>query len=205
MPTSRKFSSIRKPKQPRSRETHRVILKGARLALVKYGYRHITTNRIAERSGVSVGTLYQYFYDKDDILKQTLAAFAKEMKQGLQETLQKKRDLPQETMVRASVSAMVDMFYQHRDFIRVVREELPTAEFPALKQSQSEIIDIMSMFLSLVGDKPPTDVHEKAFIGFMAIDGILMGWLGCDPPPFPKDKLITEISALANQYLHRPS
>lgn len=54
----------RRPKQARSRETVDVILEAAAQVLTEFGPEGATTNRIAERAGVSVGSLYQYFSNK---------------------------------------------------------------------------------------------------------------------------------------------
>lgn len=54
----------RRPKQARSRATVDTILEAAAEILTEHGPQGATTNRIAERAGVSVGTLYQYFSSK---------------------------------------------------------------------------------------------------------------------------------------------
>lgn len=55
----------KKPRQARSVATVGVILDAAALVLVDEGYGRATTNRIAERAGVSIGSLYQYFPNRD--------------------------------------------------------------------------------------------------------------------------------------------
>ena len=57
----------KKGKQQRSRETIKTILGAAAQVLIEQSYEKATTNRIAECAGYSVGTLYQYFDDKEDI------------------------------------------------------------------------------------------------------------------------------------------
>ena len=57
----------RKAKQDRSRQTIEVILEAAAQTLLREGYARATTNRLAARAGVSVGSIYQYFGDKDEI------------------------------------------------------------------------------------------------------------------------------------------
>lgn len=59
-------------KQKRSQDTTRAILEAASQILVREGYAKATTNRIAERAGVSIGTLYHYFDNKDDIFHELL-------------------------------------------------------------------------------------------------------------------------------------
>ena len=61
-----------KGKQQRSRVTIRVILDAAAHVLVSHGYEKATTNRIADKAGYSVGTLYQYFENKEDIFEQLI-------------------------------------------------------------------------------------------------------------------------------------
>src|SRR5262247_3195924 len=58
----------KRPVQERSRSTVDVILEAAAQVLERDGYAAATTDLIAERAGVSIGTLYQYFPNKDSIL-----------------------------------------------------------------------------------------------------------------------------------------
>lgn len=57
----------RRAKQERARQTVQVVLDGAARVLAARGYAGASTNRIAEAAGVSVGTLYEYFADKDAV------------------------------------------------------------------------------------------------------------------------------------------
>ena len=59
----------RRPRQARSRETVAAILQAAAEVFGALGYERATTNRIAERAGVSIGSLYQYFPDKAALLR----------------------------------------------------------------------------------------------------------------------------------------
>jgi AcrR family transcriptional regulator len=69
--TERKSPSItsrRQPKQARSNDLVNAILEAAVQVLAKEGVRRFTTTRVAERAGVSVGSVYQYFPNKASIL-----------------------------------------------------------------------------------------------------------------------------------------
>lgn len=56
--------------QERSQRTFRAILEGATHVLAYRGWPEFNTNTIAAKAGVSVASVYQYFYDKDAVLKQ---------------------------------------------------------------------------------------------------------------------------------------
>jgi AcrR family transcriptional regulator len=74
------LGSRRRPTQQRSRDTVEVILQAAAEVFEKLGYAGATTNKIAERAGVSVGSLYQYFADKDDLLRVLLERHRREVR-----------------------------------------------------------------------------------------------------------------------------
>jgi AcrR family transcriptional regulator len=69
----------RRPKQARSRATWEAIVEAAAQILERRGAEALTTNAVAERAGVSIGTLYQYFPDKQAILA---AAARRELGEG---------------------------------------------------------------------------------------------------------------------------
>lgn len=56
------------PRQGRSLETVRAIVEAAARILEQEGLGAFTTNAVAERAGVSIGSLYQYFPDKEALI-----------------------------------------------------------------------------------------------------------------------------------------
>ena len=60
--------SRRQPRQERALEKVELMLEAATRILDKQGLSGLTTNRVAEVAGVSIGTVYQYFNDKSELL-----------------------------------------------------------------------------------------------------------------------------------------
>lgn len=56
------------PRQGRSAETVKAIVEAAARILEQGGLGAFTTNAVAERAGVSIGSLYQYFPDKEALI-----------------------------------------------------------------------------------------------------------------------------------------
>jgi AcrR family transcriptional regulator len=77
----------KQPRQQRSKLMVEAILQAAAETFAKLGYAHTTTNKIAERAGVSVGSLYQYFPDKDSLLEALLAGHHQQLEQILRRAL----------------------------------------------------------------------------------------------------------------------
>jgi AcrR family transcriptional regulator len=73
MPSAaRRLEPRRKPRQVRAELTRERILTAAAHIFAEHGYAAGTTNRIAERARISIGSLYQYFPNKDAILAELL-------------------------------------------------------------------------------------------------------------------------------------
>lgn len=123
-PTDR-FRPRKQPKQERATQTRAWILQAAAQVFAEHGYGAGTTNRIAERAGVSVGSVYQYFPNKDAILHALTEShldagadlLAVRLAAGLPERL--------DDILRLFVRATID---NHRDDVRLHRvlfEEAP--------------------------------------------------------------------------------
>ncbi len=112
MPARRQAAEIKRriPRQARAAETAETILEGAAQILEANGLAGFTTNAVAERAGVSIGTLYQYFADKNAIL---LALAKQQVGLGLADiarALSGEIDPTPEGRVRAMVRAAVHAF-----------------------------------------------------------------------------------------------
>ncbi|MFI5320402.1 MAG: TetR/AcrR family transcriptional regulator [Myxococcota bacterium] len=68
MPRARNAIRRRVPKQERSRRLVEAIVEAARILLAESGAEALTTVNVAQRAGVSVGSLYQYFAGRDALL-----------------------------------------------------------------------------------------------------------------------------------------
>src|SRR5882672_9913340 len=95
------------PRQARATETVALVLEATAQILEIGGLPAFTTNAVAQRAGVSIGTLYQYFADKNAIL---LALARQETEATLAEIVRAGQDESHPTIearVRATVRAIV--------------------------------------------------------------------------------------------------
>lgn len=67
------------PQQKRSRATCEAILQAAGEILARDGQAGLNTNHVAEQAGVSIGSLYQYFPNKQAIVVALIRDFRQEM------------------------------------------------------------------------------------------------------------------------------
>ncbi len=67
------------PKQSRIQESIQLILETAAALFARHGYETATTNAIAKHAGISIGSLYRYFPDKETILDTLMADYQRDM------------------------------------------------------------------------------------------------------------------------------
>jgi AcrR family transcriptional regulator len=97
----------RTPRQARSESTIDAILDATFQLLEADGVDKLTTNHIAERAGVSIGTLYQYFAGKQDILAAIAQRRAASVRDAIAETVIERPELGS---VRSIVRALMRGF-----------------------------------------------------------------------------------------------
>lgn len=114
----------RSPRQARARATIAAILEASARILEERGLDGFTTNHVAERAGVGIATLYQYFPDKDAIV----LAIAEQERDRMAETLglilSRAPEAGREATVRAIVRMMIHAFEGRRRARKAIVETL---------------------------------------------------------------------------------
>src|ERR1700691_3904285 len=109
MPSRSAKSPIRRqPQQRRARQTVEAILDAVVRILKREGFQAVTTNRVAEVAGVSIGSVYQYFPDKRAIFVALHERHVEEIDRLVATTLLEHAASPLDTLMRAMVEAMID-------------------------------------------------------------------------------------------------
>lgn len=111
MPNQEDRRKARKtPRQARSRATVEAILEAATRILDEEGLAGLTTNRVAERAGVSIGSLYQYYPSRDAILAELVRRMRLSMSAELLATIEAARPLPLEAAVPMLLKAAMQQY-----------------------------------------------------------------------------------------------
>ena len=115
----------KRPEQDRSRATVETIVEAAARVLVKHGYNAFTTNRVAEAAGVSIGSLYQYFPNKEALLSELMHRHVAEIERGIEEMAELARTAPLAEVIRVGVQQNVRSHLIDPALHRVLSEEIP--------------------------------------------------------------------------------
>jgi AcrR family transcriptional regulator len=103
------------------------VLEAAARIFATHGYAAGTTNRIAEEAGVSIGSLYEYFPNKDALLVALMEAHIAEGQAMVERAAAKvlASPLALREVIRHLVQAMIDLHARDRALHRVLFEEAP--------------------------------------------------------------------------------
>lgn len=101
------------------------ILAAATQVLTDVGYGQMSTNRIAAEAEVSIGSLYRYFADKDEIFEVLRARVTDAIMVDLTEAITEAAGRPPFEGVRAVVSALVGSLHRHQAVVRALVNEVP--------------------------------------------------------------------------------
>lgn len=125
-PGSEELALRKAPRQGRSRRIVETLLEAAALTFAELGYARATTNRIAERAGVSVGSLYQYFASKDALLVRLLAEHHREVHALLEPALVALADpaAPLEPTIRTLMTRLIEVHEAHPAIARALSEQV---------------------------------------------------------------------------------
>ncbi|WP_342628403.1 TetR/AcrR family transcriptional regulator [Nguyenibacter vanlangensis] len=94
----------KKPRQTRATATLDAIFEATIQVLVVDGPRRLTTTRVAERAGVSVGTMYQYFPHKQALFYALNARYLDTLAEKIESACRAQRGAPINQMIEALVT-----------------------------------------------------------------------------------------------------
>lgn len=120
------------PVQARSSVTVQAINEATIQVLLGEGAERLTTTRVAERAGVSVGTLYQYYPNKQALLFAVLEGHMNKVSEAVERACERTRGKPTAEVVRTVVEAFVDAKMARTDISTALYRIAAEVDGPAL-------------------------------------------------------------------------
>jgi AcrR family transcriptional regulator len=170
----------KRPSQARSRETVRAIVEAAAHIFELRGPDAATTDAIAERAGVSIGSLYQYFPSKDALLATLSACHLLAAREALAPAfalLDAGADADEAipALVRAMVACHADRPRLHR--ILFADAPVPSEQSRALAAMHRECVDRIARWLARGAFASSDAARLAARVGFDALFALSHGFV----------------------------
>lgn len=191
MATKQGQDQRKQPHQERARATVERIVEASGRVLAEHGYVGCSTNRIAAEAGVSKGSLYQYFADKDEIL----TALARSIADGLMADIGSAIDgyLGGDiwTLGAGVLTATFDAAESRREILRPLL--LEARHIDVIDMASAVVVrahDIGRTYIALNPDQFPAGIDADAtiFVLFSALRATLISYV-TDTTDLSRDRL----------------
>ncbi len=208
MARSRSVSPRKQPAQARSKATVAAILTAAAQVFERHGYAAGTTDRIAERAGVSVGSVYQYFPNKSAILvalaEQHMAEGFERVGALLATAFADGPPKPAE-LLRAFVDGLIELHAREPKLHRVIFEEapLPAALRTRLEQVEHQLIEQVEQLLAGLDGLAVPDSRAASYLLIHCVEGLVHSFVLHPPEGVDRELFVTETVRLLHRYLFR--
>ena len=201
-PTPPAISRRRAPVQDRSRRRVATLIDATAQVLTDVGLERLSTNKVAKAAGMSVGSIYQYFPDKESLVDAVIQDRFRRLEQLIVERMSAIRDLSYRQGSETVVRATVDFFAAEPGLTEVLAPFLAVP--PAVPEAQSAIErvhDLTRNYLLAAGPELSThDVDLAAYLSFGVVSHFAPR-IALVPDEAQRERLIAEVVELLACYV----
>lgn len=198
------YTPRKRPQQARSRATFDAIVEAGAQLLVEEGYHQLSTNKIAERAGVSIGSLYQYFPNKEAVVATVVEQFAERQYEILVEGLEEVLTAPLEEAVGHLIGSLLEAKQAEPELSRVLFGELPPlGQLDVARHWTQRACELVRGALEARNEEiEPDDLELAAFVLVTSCHGVVHSTVIDRPELLDDDRLVEQTSKLVLGYLN---
>ena len=193
----------KRPRQARSKATVDSILDATTRVLVKHGFDGLTTNAVAQAAGCSIGSLYQYYPNKEALVLALIDRHMEEMNSAIFAELTRVAKLPLAQAARAVIELTIRAHAINPELHRVLTEQVPRiGKLARLRQVEDICHRMVAGLLAARRDEIAIrDPDLSTFILLSAIESIIHRAALLHPARLRDPRLVDETTLLVTRYL----
>ncbi|VAW49468.1 Transcriptional regulator, AcrR family [hydrothermal vent metagenome] len=198
------------PTQPRSKAAVQAILEATTHLLLAKGAKRLTTNHIAELAGVSIGSLYQYFTNKEAIVAKLTELYVEEevtrvsilMTRIRKSSTCKQSIFMRERNIRLVMQEFIDIHTENLELAQILHTQIDNqACRQALRNTTTFLTKLVQDMLDHVDGITRKGNNTRAYIISNSIDLLIQTTLIEQPELFTKPEFLDELVNLCMSYL----
>jgi len=186
----------RRPVQDRSRAMVDRLLAATARVLAERGYAGLSTNRVAAAAGVSVGSLYRYFDDKDDLVRELRVRSTTDILGDLTAAMSAAVALPTRDAIRQVLATLVAALQRHRPLTSALVNEVPLgAQSNVLPEVEQQLAQFTRMFVAVHAPHlTPVEAEARIYLALgVALSTCLR--IALDPPAGIAEERLVDLAA----------
>ncbi len=184
------------PKQARSKATFDAIVEAGARLLVERGYAGVTTNHVAETAGVSIGSLYEYFGDKEAVVYEVVRRAAQGFSEDAARPLPALEGAPIDAAIRRWLEALLGAMRSREALLRAIDSDVPLElREPHRRQAWARHLALARTAYRMAGDQVRQDrENEVSFLVVTLVDATLTRLVLDPPDDVCPDTLLDELT-----------
>ncbi len=202
---TKRLTPLRAPRQGRSKVTYDAIIEATTQLLIEKGYAATTTNHIAKRAGVSIGSLYQYFPNKEaiavELLQRHIVNGPSYMASQVANAM-KNLCAPAE-IVKCAIEAACDYHAENPALHKVLEEEVPHPAHirEAIKLNENLYVEAISNWIEQQRPHQLSDPTVAARMVFFMIKTMTHWYILYQLAAIEREVFVDELTAIVMRYL----
>ena len=193
----------RKPIQKRSKATVGAIIDAGFVCVARHGPSDTTTRHIADVAGISVGSLYEYFSDKEDIFAAMNRKFSEDVVLLIREMTPDVVKLD----IRGAIRLMIERFGKlltrnNGRYLSVARQLIRSEPLESIEPVSKALMDLLIQYLS---NRPEymkiRNIPTMAYILINAGIFVVLRQLSSDNPPVSYEQVGEGLADLVSHYI----
>jgi AcrR family transcriptional regulator len=186
----------KRPVQGRSHDTVTAIL-GATIRVLSEDGERLTTTRVAEVAGVSVGTLYQYFPNREALITGVLADHLEAAVTAVEQAADAARELPLAEAAERVVRAFLALKAERAETSRLLNRVFGVGmldDRPVVKAAGERAQRVVAR---LLGEATGADETRRAGVVCAALEGVVRAAILDDPERLRDPAWVDQVVAMA--------
>jgi len=197
------ISPRKSPKQSRSRTLVDSAVEAAARVLSKLGYDAASTNRVAEAAGISIGSLYQYFPNKDALMAAVIDRQLADYTTKLEQEFARLPGLSPVRGIEIVIRHLVSAYLGNRKLLSVIFEQLPrTQRMKNILHARRHGIKLVKGALERNQEiLKVKDIDRASYIVVNAVMGVLLTAIIDDQLAMSEEEISTELIEMIQGYV----
>jgi AcrR family transcriptional regulator len=183
---------IKIPRQPRSIEMVHCILDAGMEVIREAGLHGMSTNRVADRAGVSIGSLYQYFANRESILAGIIERSLIGIDHLLQSLQAQKIEMPVDELLRTGLRLLLRHYDSYLTVLRPILREAPLlAQNSAAVTMERLLNDLLRNYLLHNSDRYRlVNGYAGMYVAVNSLIFIYLKWIVEPSPLITEEQLV---------------
>lgn len=194
------------PRQARSHATVDAILDATARILVERGYVNVTTNAVSERAGVSVGSLYQYFPNKESLLGAVRLRHSERMEREVLRAFDQPEATSFDDGMRRAIEAVIKAHLVEPDLHQALEGQFAVSDNTSAHDCSVDMV-LERLTIALVKHRRQFTIEDEktsAFVLTQAIHSLAHAMIRSRPGGISVQQMTREVVCLARGYLVCP-